>query len=111
MTPKKEREWAQDILKRIQDDAYFADIGVACFMEFGGMVKALAENQSYIDRSYYRKVTSTFENILWLREYQNGDITKDELVKRLTAKGQALAENRLKEQKICIERQDKSVNP
>lgn len=75
MTPKQEREWAQDIYQRVKDD--YVDVAILAIPEFAGYVKAMAENDQYIDKRFARKVTEMFEMVLWLRELQKGEITKE----------------------------------
>jgi hypothetical protein len=93
MTPKQEREWAQGIMERIKDDRWGVEV---CAMgEFLGIVKGLAKSDKYIDKAYARRIAGTFENVLWLREYQKGEITKEEFWKRLEDKGRAEAEKKI----------------
>lgn len=90
MTAKQEREWAQDIIKRVSADS--VDVGVLCYIEFLAIIKGFADDPKYYNKPFARKVTSLFENILWLREAQEGKITEEEFFKRLEAKGKAEAE-------------------
>ncbi|MGE5494597.1 MAG: hypothetical protein ACM3S4_04780 [Burkholderiales bacterium] len=103
MTPKQEREWAQDIYKRVHDD--IVEVGCLCIPEFIATIKGLAEGQKYIDKSFARKVTAIFETILWMRECQKGEITKEEFFERIEKRAKAQAEKQWNDRKKRIERQ------
>lgn len=106
MTPKQEREWAKSIMERIRSD--YTEVALIAIPEFAGLVKGLAENEKYIDKAFARKVTNTFENVLWLREWQKGEITKEEFWKRIDDKVKAESGKRVE---AFEKRLDRKLNP
>ncbi len=106
MTPKQERERAKRILEQVDTDVYAVE--VQFFAECRGIVKNFAENEKYCDRPFARRLTDLFENVLWLREYQQKKITKEEFWKRIEDKARAEAQKQID----AIERRvDRALHP
>lgn len=106
MTPKQEKEWAKEILDRVNKFGY--GMVLQSYAEFRGEVKGLAEGATYIDKAFARKVTSVFEGAVWLEDYSNGVITKEEFLKKLEEKGKAEAQ---KKHEAMLKRLENKFNP
>lgn len=93
MTPKQEREWAQDILKRI--DTEVPEVAADLFYICRAHVEGFAKNELYYKKPFSRQIASLFEDILWMVECDKGAITRDEFIKRLEDKAEAKSKEAL----------------
>ena len=106
MTPKQEREWAKKILEQVDADVY--GVSIQFFAECRGVVQRFADNEKLCDKPFARRLTDLLESVIWLREYQEGYITKDEFWKRIDDKANAQAQKSID---ALHKRIDRALNP
>lgn len=90
LTPKQEKEWMQQILNRM--DNFSLGYVMQVYAEFRGTLKGFVEGESFIDKSFARKIADIVEDVIWLEDLHKGDITKEEFNQKLMDKGKAQAE-------------------
>ncbi len=103
MTPKQEREWAQDIMDRVKADSF--RVSTQLLHECMFHVQGLAENQQFCDKPLARRLADIMENVLWLRDCQDGKISNDELWKRIEDKTKTAVDKRMDAFRKRLERE------
>lgn len=106
MTPKQEKEWAKEILDKVDKFGY--DMIMQAYVEFKGELMDLAEGHIFIDKSFARKVAGVFENVVWMEDYKNGVSTREEFFKKLEEKGKAEAQ---KKHDAMLKSLENKINP